>query len=233
MERVILKFSGEALKDEVNNVSEQKLAILYETIEILKKQKKKIAIVIGGGNFFRGRENTHMQEVNRDTIGMMFSVINALHIKDYLENKNCKCIVSSPFDLNGLINKYSDEEILAKYNDGEVIIFGGGLGKCGYSTDSGLVLANRILNSDLVIKLTKVDGIYNKDPLVYEDAFRYEEISYQDVIDNNYKVIDMYTVEELKNSGTEILVMNFNKYKELEDFFKGIKVGTRVYNEKR
>ena len=161
MSRIVLKISGEALKGEYNNVDEKKLQIILETVNILKKFNHKIAIVIGGGNYFRGREHTNMNAITRDTIGMLGTVMNALYLKDFLEKSNLKVIVSTPFTFPNLINNISDEELNQAYDNNDIIIFGGGVGKSGYSTDSGVILACSKLNSDFIIKMTNVDGVYD------------------------------------------------------------------------
>lgn len=232
MSRIILKISGEALKIDSKNVSNDKLNIILETINILRKYNHKIAIVIGGGNFFRGRENTDMNEVTRDTIGMLGTVMNSLYIKDYLEKNNVKCLVSTPFLFPDLIDKYSNKELLNMYNSNEIIIFGGGFGKSGYSTDSGVVLANNILNTDLIIKMTNVDGVYNKDPHIYDDAKKFNKLSYDEIIKNDYKVMDMFAIEDAMKKNIKILVMNFNKYMDLNTYFEGNLIGTEVSNER-
>ena len=152
MSRIVLKISGEALKKDEKNVSVEKLKVILETINILKSYNHKVAIVVGGGNYFRGRENTHMEKITRDTIGMLGTVINSLYIKDYLLKNNVEAHISTPFSFPELIDNFNNEELINKYNNDEVIIFGGGIGKSGYSTDSGVILASEILNADFIIK---------------------------------------------------------------------------------
>lgn len=228
MSRVVLKISGEALKGNDSNVSEEKLDIILKTIEILKKHKHKIAIVIGGGNYFRGRENTHMEVITRDTIGMLGTVMNALYIKDYLIKNGYNAVVSTPFSFPNLIEEVSDKELLNKYDDGDIIIFGGGVGMSGYSTDSGVILATKKINSDLIIKMTNVDGVYNSDPTINKNAIKYDKLTYNEVIEKDLKVMDMYAIEEASKRNIKILVMNFLKYELLENYFNGYLIGTEV-----
>ena len=140
MSKIILKISGEALKDNIENVSKKNLNTVFEIVNLLKNDHQ-IGIVIGGGNFFRGRSHEDMDKITRDTIGMLGTIINALYVKDYLENKNIKSIVSTPFQFPNLIQNYENEELKDLYNKGYIIIFGGGVGQSGYSTDSGTILA--------------------------------------------------------------------------------------------
>lgn len=228
MSRIVLKISGEALKDNNSNVAEEKLKIILNTINILKKYNHKIAIVVGGGNYFRGRENTHMEVITRDTIGMLGTVMNALYIKDYLMKNGYNAVVSTPFSFPNLIKEYSDVDLINKYDGGDIIIFGGGVGMSGYSTDSGVILATKKLNSDFIIKMTNVDGVYDSDPKINKDAIKYDRLTFKEVIEKDLKVMDMYAIEEADKRDIKILVMNFLKYNELEDHFNGLLVGTEV-----
>lgn len=228
MSRIILKISGEALKDENINVSENKLKIILKTVNILKKYNHNVAIIVGGGNYFRGRENTQMNVITRDTIGMLGTVTNALYIKDYLEKNNIKITVTTPFNFPGLINEYTEEELKNKYELGEIIVFGGGVGKSGYSTDSGVILASEMIGCDLIIKMTNVDGIYDSDPKLNKEAVKFDKLTYQDILKNNYKVMDKYAIEKAMENNIKILVINFMDYQKLENYFNGDVIGTEV-----
>lgn len=228
MNKVILKISGEALKDGNNPVSSNSLEIILNTIKILRKREQLIGIVIGGGNFFRGREHSDMNKVTADTIGMLGTVMNALYLKDYLEHNNVKCIVTTPFDFPNLLDNYDNNEINDAMFQGKVVIFGGGVGKSGYSTDSGVILARDILYADTIIKMTNVDGVYNSDPKINSNAIKYDKITYQEVLDKDLKVMDRYAIEKCMEKKTKILVINFKKYEDLEKYFDGINIGTII-----
>lgn len=227
MSRIILKVSGEALKKDNDLVSKEKLDIIFKTIEILK-QNHKIGIVIGGGNFFRGREHTDMNCVTADTIGMLGTVMNALYLKDYLASNNINSTVSTPFNFPNLLDNYDDNELKNKYDSGEVIIFGGGVGKSGYSTDSGTILASEKLQSDLIIKMTNVDGVYNCDPKINNNAKKYDKLMYDEVINNKLNVMDEFAIVKCKEANRKILVINFNDYDKLDQYFNGKGIGTLI-----
>ena len=231
MSRIILKFSGEALKNNDELVAKEKLAIILKTIKLLQENNHKIAIVIGGGNFFRGRSHAEMEKVTGDTIGMLGTVMNALYVKDYLEKNNIKSIISTPFNFPNLIDNYSNEELKEIYNKGNIIIFGGGVGLSGYSTDSGTILARNILDANLIIKMTNVDGVYNDDPKINKNATKFAYLSYQDVLDNEYQVMDLYAIKECQKTKTKILVMNIDKYDKINDYFNGKNIGTEIGDE--
>lgn len=227
MSRVILKISGEALKGTTDVVAKEKLDVVLKTVEMLRNDHE-IGIVIGGGNIFRGREHQDMDKVTGDTIGMLGTVMNALYLKDYLQKHHIPCIVSTPFTFPGLISDISDEELKESYDQKKIILFGGGVGKSGFSTDSGTILAASKVNADLIIKMTNVDGVYNDDPKINKNAQKFDHLSYEDVIKNEYKVMDSYAFLECKKRNIKILVLNFNDYAKINDYFKGIRVGTIV-----
>jgi len=226
MAKLILKISGEALKDDKSSVSEEKLYKVLQIVNLLK-EKHQIGIVVGGGNFFRGRDHTNMDKVTADTIGMLGTITNSLYLKDYFMRNNINACVSTPFDFNNLIKNYTNEELLTMSKE-NIIIFGGGVGKSGYSTDSGAYMAAEILESELIIKLTNVDGVYDSDPKINPDAIKYDKLTYDEVLENNLKVMDSYTIEKCKEKNIKILVLNFNDYKYLEDFFQGKEIGTLI-----
>jgi uridylate kinase len=227
MNRVILKISGEALKDNNEVVSNNKLDVVLNTIRLLQKRDCKVGIVIGGGNFFRGREHTDMNKVTADTIGMLGTVMNALYLKDYLEKNNLNAVISTPFDFPNLIENYRNDELLNLY-DNNIIIFGGGVGMSGYSTDSGVILAKDILKANMIIKMTNVDGVYDSDPKLNSIAIKYDRLTYKEVLDKDLKVMDRYAIEKCMEDNTKILVINFNDYSKLDDYFNGISIGTII-----
>lgn len=228
MSRIILKISGEALKKDNQNISEEKLKIVLKLIEKLQKMDHKIAIVVGGGNFFRGRDHEDMNKVTADTIGMLGTVMNALFIKDYLEKNSINTIVNTPFSFPNLIDDFENNELKKEYESGKVIIFGGGIGKSGYSTDSGTILASNKVEADLIIKLTNVNGVYNADPKKDKHAIKFDKLTYNDVLQNKYEVMDAFAIEECMNKNIKILVMNFEEYEKIDDYFNGKIIGTII-----
>lgn len=228
MAKVILKISGEALKEDNNLVGSSKLEIIKQTIDLLQKDKHQVGIVIGGGNFFRGREHPDMNKVTADTIGMLGTVMNALYLKDYLEKNKIKAVVSTPFTFPNLIPNYNKDVLNNFYEENTVIIFGGGVGKSGYSTDSGVIKAALILESDLIIKLTNVDGVYDSDPKKNKDAKKYDKITYEEVLKQKLEVMDEYAIKNCQEKSIKILVLNFLDYEKILDYFKGIQVGTII-----
>ena len=209
--KLVLKVSGEILDLKNLEKSKEDFSLF---IKKLKDNGHQISVIIGGGNLFRGRENLHMLELNRDTIGIFASVTNALHIHDILLRNKIPAIVSTPFNLNNLIPYYSEEELINKIGD-YVIIFGGGIGKIGVSTDTKCFEVAKLFNADMIVKLTNVNGIYDKDPKRNLGASFIKRISYDEVIEKDIKVIDLGIIEACKINNIKIKVMNYKDKDEI------------------
>ena len=228
MKRILIKLSGESLMGEEALIDKEKTKEIAHLIKRVRQMGIEVAIVIGGGNFFRGRSNKDMYPLYVDTMGMLGTTINALGLADAFRNINVPCIISTPFDLNGLIPKYSTEEVLEKIND-NVIIFGGGTGHIGCSTDTCASNKASTIKADTIIKLTNVDGVYNKDPNKYPDAIKYDKLTHQDVLNNSeIKVMDIAAIEECQKENIDITVINFNDKENLIRVLDGQEIGTKI-----
>ena len=225
---ILIKLSGESLMGDIENVSKEKTLEIAKLIKEVKALGCNIGIVIGGGNFFRGRSNKDMEPLFVDTMGMLGTTINALGLADAFKKEGVPCVISTPFDLNGLIPKLSTEEVLEKLND-NVVIFGGGTGHIGCSTDTCASNKASLINADAIIKLTNVDGVYDKDPNQFDDAKMYDQLTHQQVLDNPLiKVMDIPAIEECMNNDIDILVINFNDKNNLIKVLSGTKMGTKI-----
>lgn len=228
MKKILIKLSGESLMGDIENVSKEKTKEIANIIKEVRGLGYQVAIVIGGGNFFRGRSNKDMEAQFVDTMGMLGTTINALGLADQFKKNDIPFIISTPFDLNGLIPKYTKDEVLEMYKD-HVVIFGGGTGHIGCSTDTCASNKASMIEADAIIKLTNVDGVYDKDPNKYEDAVMYEDLTHQQVLDNpEIKVMDIPAIEECKENNIDILVINFNDKKNLVRVLNNEKLGTRI-----
>ena len=225
MSRIVIKLSGEALKDGNDLVASTNLEKVVKIIKMLK-DKHQIAIVVGGGNYFRGKEHPEFAKITGDTIGMLGTVINALYIKNILDKNNISCNIDTPFSFPNLISKV--DNIKELYDKGNIIIFGGGVGKSGYSTDSGVILASEKVDADLIIKLTNVDGVYDKDPKIFKDAQKFDYLTYDEILNKNLKIMDTYAIKECAKRKIKILVMNFQSYEKIKDYFQGQLMGTVI-----
>lgn len=226
--RILLKLSGESLMGDVALIDKNKTLQIAKLIKKVREMGIEVGIVIGGGNFFRGRSNQDMYQLYVDTMGMLGTTINALGLADAFKKEGVSCIISTPFDLNGLIPKYTPDEVLSSIND-NVVIFGGGTGHIGCSTDTCASNKASLIQADTIIKLTNVDGVYNKDPNKYSDALMYDFFTHQQVLDNEeIKVMDIPAVKECQDNNIDINVINFNDQNNLIKVLNNEKIGTRI-----
>ena len=226
--RILLKLSGESLMGNLAVIDKNKVKEIAQLIKKIRQMGIEVGIVIGGGNFFRGRSNQDMYQLYVDTMGMLGTTINALGLADALKKEEVACIISTPFDLNGLIPKYTDNEVLDRIND-NVVIFGGGTGHIGCSTDTCAANKASLIKADTIIKLTNVDGVYDKDPNKYPDAVMYDYLTHQQVLDNpEIKVMDIPAISECKDNDIDINVINFEDKENLIKVLNKVKIGTRI-----
>ena len=226
--RILLKLSGELLMGDVALIDKNKTREIAELIKKIHEMGIEVGIVIGGGNFFRGRSNQDMYQLYVDTMGMLGTTINALGLADAFRNNEIPCIISTPFDLNGLIPKYTDEDVLEKIKD-HVVIFGGGTGNIGCSTDTCASHKASLIHANTIIKLTNVDGVYNKDPNKYTDAVMYDELTHEEVLANpEIKVMDIPAIRECLDNNIDINVINFNDKSNLIKVLNDERIGTRI-----
>ena len=228
MKRVLIKLSGESLMGTEALIDKERTKEIAKLIKRVRNMGIEVSIVIGGGNFFRGRSNQDMYQQYVDTMGMLGTTINALGLADAFRNENVPCIISTPFDLNGLIPKYNESEVLDKIKD-NVIVFGGGTGHIGCSTDTCASNKASMLKADTIIKLTNVDGVYDKDPNKYNDAIMYDRLTHSEVLANpEIKVMDIPAIHECKKNNIDIIVINFNDKDNLIRVLSGEKLGTKI-----
>lgn len=229
---ILLKLSGESLMDGIENVNKEKTKEIANLIKKVHDMNINIGIVVGGGNFFRGRSNTDMEAINADSMGMLGTTMNALALRDAFNKVGLPNVIYSPFDFNELIEKHTTSELIDMYNKGTVIIFSGGTGHIGCSTDSAASMKAIMLDSDVIIKLTNVDGVYDKDPNKYKDAVLYDKLSHQDVLNNqDIKVMDLACIKDCLEHNIDILVINFNYQDNLLKVLNGNKIGTVITSE--
>ncbi len=214
--RVLLKLSGEALGSQANVLDKGILNGIYQQIKTLKDEfGVQIAIVVGGGNMFRGAlsESLGLGEdtAPADYMGMLATSINALGLKTFLNNKGLDTIMQNSLELEDISGKVNSEEAIEALEDGKVVIFGGGTGKPYVSTDSGAAMRAIEIKADVILMAKNgVDGVYTHDPLRYPDAEFISELTFDEVVNRNLKVVDFKAMEMLKGKGIDILLFNMN-----------------------
>lgn len=227
--KILLKLSGEALMGHLDfgtdlNTLNKIAKNIYDTW-ILGVQ---IAIVIGGGNIFRGMKGSTqgMDRASADYMGMLATVINGLALQDALEKLSLQTRVMSAIEMREIAEPYIRRRALRHLEKKRVVIFVAGTGSPYFTTDTAAALRALEIEAEVIFKATKVDGIYDKDPLIYKDAVRYDRISYLQVIDKGLKLIDAAATSLCMDNSMPIIVFNMNKKDVLKRAVLGEKIGT-------
>ncbi len=228
--RILLKLSGEAL------AGEKGTGLDYNTINNICKSIKKahdlgveIAIVVGGGNFWRGRSSEDMERTRADHIGMLATAMNALAVADSLEQLGCDVRVQTAIAMQQVAEPYIRNKAVRHLEKGRVVIFGCGTGNPYFSTDTASALRAAEIGADAVLKATQVDGVYNSDPRKNPDAKRYETVSFDEVISKHLNVMDITAFSMCSDNNIPIVVFSLEEPDNIVKVVEGdTKVGTVV-----
>jgi uridylate kinase len=230
--RVMLKLSGEML------VGEQSMGIQPDVIGRFADEIKEVstlgvevAMVIGGGNIFRGLAGASrgMDRAHADYMGMLATVINGLALQDALEARGVYTRVMSAITVNEICEPYIRRRALRHLEKGRVVIFAGGTGNPYFTTDTAAALRAAEIHADVILKATKVDGVYDKDPVKHDDAVRFDSVSYMEVLQRGLKVMDSTAVSLCMDNDIPIIVFNLNDEGNIKRVIQGETVGTRVF----
>ena len=227
--RVLLKLSGEAL------AGEKKTGIDAETITSICEGIKKahdlgvqIGIVVGGGNFWRGRTSGDMERTTADKIGMLATVMNAMAVSDTLRQLGVDARVMTSLEMNQVAEPFVRDNAVRHLEAGRVVVFGGGTGNPFFSTDTGSTLRACEINADIMFKLTMVDGVYDKDPHKYPDAVKYETLTFDRVLNERLKVMDATAASMCNDNDLPMLVFDISDPENLVKAVQGDTIGTLV-----
>src|SRR5271163_763875 len=229
--RVVLKLSGEALAAGRGfGVDVTKVHEIAAEIAEVHKLGVQIAIVVGGGNFFRGvaEQAKEMDRVSADHMGMLATVINALALQDALEKQGVFTRVMSAIEMNQVAEPFIRRRAIRHLEKGRVVIFAGGTGNPYFSTDTAASLRAMEIKADVIMKATKVDGIYDADPMKVDGAKKFNNISYMDVLKLGLKVMDSTAISLCKDNNLPIIVFNLNQHGNIRRVVIGEKIGSRV-----
>ena len=229
--RVLLKLSGEALLGEKSYGVDPKRILAYsKEIKEIVDSGIELAIVIGGGNIFRGVSGASngIDRVQADYMGMLATVINGLALQSSLEDLKIQTRLQTAFNIEAVAEPYIKRKAVRHLEKKRVVIFSAGTGNPFFTTDSAAVLRAIEINADVILKGTRVDGIFDNDPEKSKDAVKFKQISYDDVIAKKLKVMDSTAFTLSKENKLPIIVFNMNKEGNLKKIIKGKKVGTIV-----
>ena len=229
--RVLLKLSGEVLAGEQDfGIDPVKANYLAEEVQSIRESGVEVGLIIGAGNIFRGMQaaSKGMDRVTGDYLGMLATIMNAISVQDALEKVGCETRTLSAISVSQIAEPYIRRRAIRHLEKGRVVIIAGGTGNPFFTTDSAAALRAVELNAEVVLKGTKVDGIYDKDPIVHEDAVKFETVSFSRVLNDNLRVMDMTAITLCKENNLPIRVFNINHTGDLKSLVLGSKIGTLV-----
>jgi len=229
--RILLKLSGESLTGEKEfGIDAKVLNRFAEEVESAHKSDVQIGIVIGGGNIFRGlsEKAKEMDRVQADNMGMLATIINSLALQDVLEKKGIHTRVMTAIEMPKIAEPFIRRRAIRHLEKSRVVIFAGGTGNPYFTTDTAAVLRAIEIEADVIVKGTRVDGVYDKDPEKVKDAFKFDNISYMEVVNRGLKIMDTTAITLSMDNKLPIIVFNFNKEDNLKRLVMGESVGTKV-----
>ncbi|MEE3332813.1 MAG: UMP kinase [Ruminococcus sp.] len=227
--RILLKLSGESLAgNKKQGIDFDTVAKICEPIKRLADEGAEIAIVVGGGNFWRGRSSGSMDRTRADHIGMLATTINALGVADSLEALGVDVRVQTAISMRQVAEPYIRGKAIRHLEKGRVVVFGCGTGNPFFSTDTAAALRAAEIEADIVMKATMVDGVYDSDPKLNPDAKKYDHISFYDVLNKDLGVMDSTAASLLKDNDIAILVFSIEDPENIYKAVMGETIGTLV-----
>ena len=229
--RILLKLSGEVLSGEQGfGIDPAKATQLANEIKSVLEMGVSIGLIIGAGNIFRGMQaaSKGMDRVTGDYLGMLATIMNAISVQDALEKVGVETRTLSAITVSQIAEPYIRRRALRHLDKGRVVIVAGGTGNPYFTTDTAAALRATELKAEVLLKGTKVDGVYDKDPVVHSDAVRYDTITFSEVINKNLRVMDLTAITLCKENALPIRVFDINHEGDLKRVVSGEKIGTTV-----
>jgi len=227
--RILLKLSGEALAGEnKTGLSPEVLDDITEQVKDLKDLGVEVAIVVGGGNFWRGKYGHNMEKTTSDYMGMLATTINALALQDALEAKGMFTRVQTAIEMREIAEPYIKRKATKHLEKGRVVIFAAGTGNPFFTTDTCAALRAAEIDAEVILVAKTIDGVYSADPKVDPNAVKYDEITYLDILNKDLKVMDSTAISLCKDNNIPLIVFAMSEKGNMVKAVKGEKVGTFV-----
>jgi uridylate kinase len=229
--RIVLKLSGEVLAGARGfGLDADKVAEITGEVVDVHALGVEIGVVVGGGNFFRGvaAQAKEMDRVAADNMGMLATVINSIALQDAIEKRGVQCRVMSAVNMDQVAEPYIRRRAVRHLEKGRVVIFAAGTGSPYFSTDTAASLRAMEIKAEVLLKATKVDGVYNADPVLTKDAVKYDEITYMEILRQGLKVMDLTAVSLCKDNSLPMIIFNMNQPGNIRRVVLGEKVGSLV-----
>ncbi|MDE5539622.1 MAG: UMP kinase [Bacilli bacterium] len=229
--RVLLKLSGEALAGKTKfGVDVETVGPICDKIKEVVDMGVEVGIVVGGGNFWRGRNGHQMERATADYMGMLATVMNGLALQDALEARGVEARVQTAVEMQDIAEPFIGRKALSHLKKGRVVIFSCGTGHPYFTTDTAAALRATEINADVILLGKSIDAVYSADPLIVKDAIRYDEITYLDVLNQDLKVMDSTATAMCKDNNMPLLVFGIADPENIIRAVKGEKIGTVVHN---
>ena len=232
MSRILLKLSGESFADPVSNFGIQPGTIESIASEITEANNKgiEIGVVVGGGNFFRGVQESakNMAQANADYMGMLATVINAVALKDALDKNGTQTRVQSAITMTAVAEPYIRLRAIRHLEKGRVVIFAAGTGNPYFTTDTAASLRALEINAEIILKATKVNGVYDKDPVKYKGAKMFKKLKFMQVLEKELEIMDSTAISLCKDNSIPICVFNLFQKNNIKSIVLGKNIGTVV-----
>jgi len=227
--RILLKLSGEALAGpQKTGINVDVVDSICDKIAELVKDGIEVGIVTGGGNFWRGRYGYKMEKVTSDYMGMLATIINSLAIKDALEAKGIKAVCQTPFSMTQVAETFTKRDAEKHFEEGAVLVFGGGTGVPFFSTDTAAALRAGEIGADIILVAKTIDGVYSADPKIDPNAVKFDEVTYDEVLEKNLKVMDAAAIAICRDNDMKLLVFALEDPNNIVRAANGEKIGTIV-----
>ena len=227
--RVLLKLSGEAMAGEnKTGISPEVLDDITNQVKELKDLGVEVAIVVGGGNFWRGKYGHNMEKTTSDYMGMLATTINALALQDALEAKGMFTRVQTAIEMREIAEPYIKRKATKHLEKGRIVIFAAGTGNPFFTTDTCAALRAAEIDADVILVAKTIDGVYSADPKIDSNAVKYEEITYLDILNKDLKVMDSTATSLCKDNNIPLIVFAMSEKGNMLKAVKGEKVGTIV-----
>ncbi|MEE3189181.1 MAG: UMP kinase [Candidatus Neomarinimicrobiota bacterium] len=229
--RVLLKLSGEILAGEEGfGIDPERASYLANEVKSIRDLGVGVGLIIGAGNIFRGIQaaSKGMDRVTGDYLGMLATIMNAISLQDALEKAGCETRTLSAISVAQIAEPYIRRRAIRHLEKERIVIVAGGTGNPFFTTDSAAALRATELGAEIMLKGTKVDGVYDKDPIVHEDAVKYDSVTFNTILNKNLRVMDLTAITLCKENNLAIRVFNINQSGYLKELVLGGKIGTLV-----
>ena len=228
IKRVILKLSGEALAKKEGGYNDELIENIANQVKTIVNKGTDVGVVIGGGNYWRGRSNDNIDRTKADQIGMLATIMNCIYVSEIFRSQGLKTNILTPFECGSMTKLFSKDRANKYFEKGMVVFFAGGTGHPYFSTDTGVVLRAIEVDAEVILLAKSIDGVYDSDPKQNPDAKKYDEVTIDEVIEKNLQVVDMTASILARDNRMPMWVFGLNEENSIVNTMSGKFNGTKV-----